>query len=162
MHGVHAPPPNQWGVFGSPEEFAMLPVVHREQILFLDYSSTEAVYDAFNRRDLLCGGDGFGNRPFSGGFFKYVEELHIFQKTDLKKWLYHRGVPFATTVFLLPAFGNMPAILTTWKIVAKYALQIFSRDNVVVVGENVEWCLHYHHSDVITFAHDPVIAKMRW
>ncbi|MBX2863790.1 MAG: hypothetical protein KTR27_09560 [Leptolyngbyaceae cyanobacterium MAG.088] len=160
LTGSHQPPVDQWTVLGGPEEFAAMPLTHQDQIIFLDGPSTQTVYEAFNRRDLLCGDDGWGNRPFRGGCYKTVAQHR--GDADLKKWLYQRGLPFADNAFLLPAFAakDAPAILTSWKIVVKYAPEIFSGDNIVVVGETVNWCLHYHHDGVITFACEPDWTKM--
>ncbi len=86
------------------------------------------------------------------------------EEADLKKWLYRRGVPFATSTFLLPAFGALddPAVLTSWKIVVKYAAALFGQDNLVVVNEKADWCLHYHHDGALTFAHELDMTKIRW
>jgi hypothetical protein len=161
LNGVHEAPANRWTLFGSLVVFARMPLVHRDQILFLDAPSTQAVYDAAHRRNLLCGDDGWGNSPFTGGCFQNVEQHCVQQEADLKKWLFQRGIRFATAALLLPLFAaqDEPAILTTWKIVVKYARQLFGGDNVVVVGEKADWCLHYHHDGMLTFADEPDMAK---
>lgn len=153
---------DQWTILGSPDDFAQMPLTHQDQILFLDPSSTQAVYDAFHRRDLLCGDDGWGNRPFTHGCYKTVMQYRVEENADLKKWLYQRGVPFVENIFLLSAFStkDAPAIFTSWKIVVKYAPEIFSGDNIVAVGEIGNWCLHYHHDGMLTFACEPDWAKM--
>ena len=53
-------------------------------------------------------------------------------------------------------------ILTTWKIVVKYAHEIFSRDNIVIVSPDAKWCLHYHHDGLMVFAKNPNINNMSW
>ena len=165
LTGKHLTSTQHWTDFGSPETFAQLPDIHKAQILFLDKKSTNAVYAAFNQRDLLCGDDGWGNTPFSGGCFQSVEEYCIKNKpnTELKKWLYHRAVAFAEPVLFLHPFSGIdtPAILTTWKLVVKYAQEIFSRDNLIIVSPNATWCLHYHHDGLIVFAKQPNI-NMTW
>ena len=154
---------DQWTLFGSPEAFAEMSLEHKDQIIFLDAPSTQAVYEAFNCRDLLCGDDGWGNSPFVGGCYKIVKQCCVQENIDIKKWLYQRGLPFANNTFLLPVFSaqDTPAILTSWKMVVKYASEIFSGDNVVAVGELADWCLHYHHDGILTFACEPNWAKMR-
>ncbi len=111
----------------------------------------------------MCGDDGWGNTPFAGDCYKTVKRHNIQEERTLKKWLYQCSLPFASNVFLLQIFGTQdePAVLTTWKIVVKYSAKIFSRDNIVVVEEFAEWCLHYHHDGVLTFASNPDWTKMK-
>jgi hypothetical protein len=156
----HGLPPSGWTLFGSTADWQGMPATHREQIRFLDMSSTRAVYQAFSRRDLLCGDDGFGNTPFRGGCFRSLAQ-HDAGAPDLKKWLYRRGVPFAAAVLLLPVFAPVdePAVLSTWKMVVKYGPRLFSGDNLVVVGEAGDWCLYYHHDGLITFADGPTSPR---
>lgn len=163
LRGARVPPDPRWTLFGAAEELDAMPVSHRDQILFLDAPSSAAAYDAVGRRDVLCGDDGWGNTPFSGGCYRSVERTRVGGEGELKKWLHRRGVPFADPALLLPVFGpaDDPAVLATWKMVVKYAATLFSRDNLVVVGGKADWCLYYHHDDVLTFARDPDFAKLR-
>jgi hypothetical protein len=157
-------PSGRWTPFGAPEALDAMPAVHRDRVLFLDAPSTRAAYDALARRDVLCAGDGFGNDPFGGGCFRSVERIRAGGEGETRKWLHRRGVPYADPALLLPLFGaaDDPAVLTTWKMVVKYAAVLFSRDDLVVVGEKADWCLHYHHDEVLTFARDPDYARVRW
>lgn len=164
LRGSRLPPDPRWTPFGAAEALDAMPATHRDQILFLDAPSTAAAYDAVRRRDVLCGDDGWGNSPFSGGCWRTVERTRVdaADEAGLKKWLYRRGVPFADPALLLPVFGpaDDPAVLTTWKMVVKYAGTLFCRDNLVAVGARAGWCLYYHHDDVLTFARDPDFAKV--
>lgn len=163
LTGSHQAPADRETLLCSTKMFAEMSLEHKDQIFFLDPPSTHAVYDAFNERDLLCGDDGWGNCPFARGCYKTVAHYeHLQEESDLKKWLYQRGIPFSNSTFLLQAFAanNDPIILTSWKIVVKYAAEIFSGDNVVAVSEKIDWCLHYHHDGLITFAREPNWAKM--
>lgn len=164
LRGARVPPDLRWTLFGRAEEVDAIPPAHRDQILFLDGPSTAAAYDAVSRRDVLCGDDGWGNAPFSGGCYRVVERTRVGEEGELKKWLHRRGVPFADPALLLPVYGpeNDPAVLTTWKMVVKYAATLFSRDNLVVVGRKADWCLYYHHDGVLTFARDPDFTKVTW
>lgn len=156
LAGKHLDKTTSYTVFGSPEKFAELPELHKAQILFLDTYSTKLVYDAFNKNDLLCGDDGWGNRPFSDGCFPFVDEFYVKDKEEreLKKWLNRRAVAFAEPAILLEAFtsSDTPAILTTWKMIVKYGQEIFSGDNLVVFSPKGKWCLHYHHDGLLKFA----------
>ena len=157
LQGGNFPPVGRWTIFGSTETFLEIPQTRRDQILFLDRASTQAAYDAFGRYDILCGDDGWGNTPFGAGCFKSVEKYSIQQESDLKNWLHQRNIPFLAKVLLLQVFSadGDPAVQTTWEIVVEFAAEIFAGDNLVVIGENADWCLYYHHDEVITFASVP-------
>ncbi len=60
----------------------------------------------------------------------------------------------AVPALLLPVLApaDAPAVLTTWKMVVKYAPRLFCGDNLVVVGEAGDWCLHYHHDGLLSLA----------
>lgn len=140
-------------VLGGPDEFGRMPPHHREQVLFLDAASTRAAYELAARHEVVCG-DAWGNRPFGEGCYREVERYGIPDEAGMKKWLYRRGVPFASDVLLLPVFAaaDEPAVLTTWKVVVKYAGSVFSHDDVIVFGRSADWCLYYHHDDLLHFA----------
>ncbi|HEV2149762.1 MAG TPA: hypothetical protein VGR37_20345 [Longimicrobiaceae bacterium] len=143
----------RWTAMGTEDEFNSMLPRHREQVLFLDAASTRAAYELEVRNRMVCG-DAWGNDPFGEGCYREVERYVIPEEAAMKKWLYRRGLPFAAEVLLLPIFGALdePAVLTTWKIVVKYAGSIFSHDNLIVFGASVDWCLYYHHDDILYFA----------
>lgn len=143
---------DRWTALGVPDEFNSMLAHHREQVLFLDAASTRAAYELAAEHDLVSG-DAWGNEPFGEGCYREVERYEIPDGAGMKKWLYRRGVPFAADVLLLPVFGaaDEPAVLTTWKVVVKYAGSIFSHDDLVVFGASADWCLYYHHDDVLHF-----------
>jgi hypothetical protein len=144
---------DRWTTMGTPDEFnAMLPQ-HREQVLFLDAASTRAAYELAARNEVVCG-DAWGNDPFGEGCYREVERYDVPDAEEMKKWLYRRGVPFAAEVLLLPLFGaaDEPAVLTTWKVLVKYAGSILSHDNLIVFGASADWCLYYHHDEILYFA----------
>jgi hypothetical protein len=146
----------RWTAFGSPDSYNQMPDIHKSRILFLDKLSTHQVYEAFSKLDLLCGDDGWGNTPFNNGCFQSVVEYRIREDVDLKKWLIHLGIPYTTNVFIMPTFSarDEPAIYSTWEIVVEYSNEIFGGDNMVVVSLATDWCLHYHHDDIIKFARE--------
>jgi hypothetical protein len=140
-------------VFGSPADWQAIPPDLRSQIVWLDSGSTKAVYTAFSQADLLCGDDGWGNRPFSDGCFQSVTQLEQ-QADDWQEQLAQFPIAAAEPALILTVFGpaDEPAILTTWQVVLACAAQLFGGDNLVVVDLQGNWCLYYHHDGVITFA----------
>lgn len=150
------PHPEGGSAFGSAEEFAALPETHREQILFLDKTATDYLFSFTGEGANLVTGGGWD--PFARGNFKTVEECDALQGTEesnsaLKKWLYGRGLPFSTPVFVL--FDDYRgAMLLTWKMVVKYApLLLFSGD-VMVFDASLNWCLYYFHENRAFFGKD--------
>ncbi|HEX6983145.1 MAG TPA: hypothetical protein VF181_10325 [Balneolaceae bacterium] len=177
LSGKNVPEPDRWLYF-APPQFEALPPEHQDQLLFLDTASTDAVLEAVNSVDILCGDGGWGNNPFSDGCYKSVEHfkmqwkedkqkgeidpedgeiwypLSLTNESELKKWLYHRGVAFKAEVLLLKAFAakDSPVLMTTWKMVVKFAETFFSGDNAIFFDPKLSWCLHYHNDGILHFA----------
>lgn len=154
LTGKSTPDPDRWLFFALPQ-FEDLPPEHQDQLLFLDTASSEMVFETINNLNILCDDDGWGNKPFSGGCYASVEHFEMWRNEDkLKKWLYHRGVTFKTNVFVLKTFGSKddPVLLTTWKMIVKYADTFFSGENTLFFDEKISWCLHYHHDGKLDFA----------
>lgn len=142
-------------LYFPPKQLEALPLEHKDQFFYLDKESKEHVYNVANDLDILCGDDGWGNKPFSAGCYKNVERLESWTtEEELKKWMYKCGVPFKSEVLLLPVFvpEDQPMLQTTWKMAVKYAETFFSYDNLIILDPKLKWCLYYHHDDIINFA----------
>lgn len=149
--------PGGYTLFGNAEEFNALPATHRDQILFLDKSVKKYLYSFTGPSANLLTGDGYD--PFAKGNFKTVEEFTELHQTDegrqkLKKWLYQRGIPFSTWVFVLYDSLYDP-VLVTWKMVIKYSNDIFFGQDVVIFDHTQQWCLSYYHENEMYFGKDP-------
>ena len=150
-----------WAYF-PPKEYEALPLEHKDQLFYLDKDSTQQVYNVADNYDIICGDDGWGNKPFSRGCYEEVVKTENWKNEDeLKKWLYKCGVPFKSEVLLLPVFSSddTPVLLTTWKMLVKYAETFFAYDNLIAVDPKLSWCLYYHHDDIIYFAKGRVFKK---
>lgn len=150
------PRPAGWTAFGNAEQFDALPDATRDQIFFLNKEATRFLSEFLEVANLITGG---GWNPFAKGNFKQVEEFHQFfhgeeSRQALKKWLYRRGVPFATWVFLLQNSEN--AILTTWKMTLRYSPFIFYGDDILVFDRTLNWCLFYYHENNMFFGRDNI------
>ena len=149
--------PEGWSLFGSANEFDSLPETHREQILFLDKAASEYIFEFSTAAYLTTGGLW---DPFAKGNFKAVEEFADFSRTPeskqkLKKWLYNRGIPFQTWVYVL-LNGNEPPMLMTWKMLIKYSDCLFLLDDVMIFDNTLNWCLIFFHEDRIFFGKDNI------
>jgi hypothetical protein len=143
-----------WQYF-RPFEYEALPETHKEQILYLDKSSAKYVYKVAGDFDITCGDDSWGNQPFSGGCYREIAKLDNWKDLDqLKKWLYQRGVAFQSAALVLPVFSSEEetVLQITWKMLVKYAEIFFGFDNVIIMDPKMQWCLYYHHDDIIYFA----------
>ena len=151
------PRPEGWSLFGSAQEFDNLPETHREQILFLDKAASKYIYEFSSDAHLMTGGLW---DPFAKGNFKQVEEFSNFSRTPesnerLKKWLFNRGIPFPTWVFVL-LNGNEGPLLMTWKMLIKYSDCLFIMDDVMVFDNTLNWCLFFFHEDKMFFGKDNI------
>ena len=157
LDGVSVPSDDQWTIF-TVEEIDEMPVEHQDQFRFLDAASTASVYAAARRMNATCG-DAWGTDPYAGGCYdaviRFAPRGPVDERVQLtKKWLYRCGVPFREDVLILPVFGaeNTPVVQATWKMVVRYAANIFFRDNMVVIPPSAAWSLYYHHDDIFYFA----------
>lgn len=150
------PRPEGWTVFGNAAQFDALPQATKDQVFFLSPEATDYLLDYVHTVQLITGG---GWDPFAKGNFKTVEIFDAFYGDEesrqvLKKWLYHRGLPFGNMVFLLQA--NESAILTTWKMILRYSAFIFPGDDLLIFDKTLNWCLFYYHDDKLFFGRDNV------
>ena len=149
--------PGGWTIFGNAEQFDSLPQETKDQVVFLNADASRFVSDYFEIARLMTGG---GWDPFAGGNFKSVDRFNGFYHGEesrqlLKKWLYHRGLPFSAWVFILQ--NSHEVIMTTWKMVIRYSAYIFYGDDVAVFDRTLNWCLFYYHDDVMFFGKDRVV-----
>jgi hypothetical protein len=149
--------PDEGTIFWSAKEFDSLPETHREQILFLDKTASEYIYEFSSAAHLMTGGVW---DPFAKGNFKTVEEFSDFSRTEeskqrLKKWLFNRQISFSTWVFVL-FNGNDGPMLMTWKMLIKYSDDLFIMDDVMVFDSTLNWCLFFFHEDKIFFGKDNI------
>jgi hypothetical protein len=134
------------------DNYDNLPKEHKDQIFLLDKEASKFIYSFLDNSKMTDkvnphNYDGKTWKPFPPNFFKTVEEFTNFSDFNLvKKWLFKTGIPFKTNVFILPNYGEQP-ILTTWKIVLKYAEDIFFNDDIIIFDQTLNWCLYFFHHD---------------
>ncbi|MCG2614062.1 hypothetical protein LZZ85_07205 [Terrimonas sp. NA20] len=148
------PLPEDWTAFGNAAEFSALPDEVRDQVHFLNNEATDYLFSLIHDAGLITGG---GWDPFEKKNFKSVENVRGFSPTEegrkaLKKWLYHRGIPFSSPVFLLE--HSRHAIVTSWKMVMRYSSFIFPGYDIVVFDRTLNWCLFYFHENEFFFGRD--------
>jgi len=78
------------------EKYNQLPQLHLDQIKPLDQQAAKFLWDFISTTGL------HGDIPFKRNFFRSIDKARIFEgnEREIKKWLYHRGIPFDKMVFL--------------------------------------------------------------
>lgn len=85
---------------------------------------------------------------------KYFNSISIFDssassKSDIKKYLFELGIPFERIVYI-PEQPHTGYILT-WKMLIKYAHQLFFLNDQAVWDKSLNWRLEYHHDGEFSF-----------
>jgi hypothetical protein len=84
-------------------------------------------------------------------YFRDVEQFSSGESTEseVKKWLYQRGLPFNNKVFisLQPDYG----LALTWKMVIHYSSRLFFGHDLTVWDRTINWGLYFHHDDIFHF-----------
>ncbi len=87
-------------------------------------------------------------------YFKTVTtfDSRVADQEAIKKYLYNLGIPFSQKVYISiqPQFG----FVLTWKMVIKYAHNLFSAYDLIVRDRTLNWALQFHHDDLFTFGKD--------
>ena len=148
-------PRPEFNFMGTARDFDALPETHQAQIIFLDKDAEKYIFQFASSAHLTTG--GFWD-PFAEGNFKTVDELEALYQTEqsnqeLKKWLFNRGIQFATWVFVLGETLG-PPMLMTWKMLIKYVNDIFFGNDVMVFDSTLDWCLVYFHENRLFFGKD--------
>lgn len=151
------PRPNGGSIFGSVADFDSLPETHKAQILFLDKRAEKYLYEYVENAQMLSNG---GWAPFEKGIFKTViqyEHAVDLQENSplLKKWLYSKGIPFRNEVFVL-CDSNPQALLMTWKMLIKYAFDIFLIGDTMIFDRTSNWSVFNYHEGQLFFAKDNI------
>lgn len=151
------PPPINSSVFGSAADFDALPETHKAQILFLNKAAEKYLYEFVGYAGVLTGA---GWNPFAEGNFKTVEQFEQAVGLEdnrqlLKKWLYNRGIPFGNWVFVLCDTSSQP-LLMTWKMVLKYAHDLFAIGDTLAFDQTLNWCLFNYHEGPLSYGKDAI------
>jgi hypothetical protein len=91
--------------------------------------------------------------PFKHNFFRVVDKVDISNgnKSDIKKWLYERGIAFKTSVYV--SWQPDVAMIVPWKILIKYYDSFYyeSSDDLTVIDNSLNWALLFHDEGMIYF-----------
>jgi len=128
-------------------KYDVLPDIHLDQLKPLDKDAAKFVSDFISKTDLHA------DVPFKKGFFQTIDKARVTadNKQEIKKWLYHRGLPFDKNVYL--CWDEQDAMIVPWKIFIKYFDSFYygGSDDLTVCDESLQWALLLYHEDEIYF-----------
>jgi len=127
------------------EKYNQLPQLHLDQIKPLDQQAAKFLWDFISTTGL------HGDIPFKRNFFRSIDKARIFEgnEREIKKWLYHRGIPFDKMVFL--SYQPHTAMIVPWKLLIKYFSDFQYGDDLTVIDASLNWALLFYHEGEIYF-----------
>lgn len=141
---------------GTAADAAALPAEHQDQIHFLDIEATQFaehyLHVSYMQQGAMSTAHPF---PFRAGYFQQVENHSYRSLEGLKKWLYQRAIPFSHYGLLIRDDSGQ-AVWLTWKMVIKYAGQLFRHTGRLMFDETLNWGLFYDHHGLFTFGRNRI------
>lgn len=134
----------------------------KDQVFFLNNEGTRFIDDYFEASKMV---DNYyeGVSPL---YFKTIDTILVGDDSQaLKKWLYHRQIPFDRYVFLTGDIQNLShyaAFMMTWKMVLKYCEDLFFGHDFYMFDQTLNWCIDYHHESVLRFGTDKIYDKAHY
>ncbi len=120
---------------------------HIDQLKPLDNVAAKFLCDYIEKTNLHI------NIPFKKDFFRITDKAKILEgnEKEIKKWLYHRGLPFEKLVFL--SWDETNAMIVPWKLFMKYFDSFYygGSDDLTIIDQSLEWALLFFHEDEIYF-----------
>jgi hypothetical protein len=129
------------------EKHDKLPDEHLNQLKPLNKEASNYLWDYISQTNL------HDDTPFKKGFFRNIDKTKILQgnKSEVKKWLYQRGLPFDKNVYR--SWQPNDAMIVPWKILIKYfdCFYYGTSDDLTVIDHTLTWALLFYHEDEIYF-----------
>ena len=129
------------------ERYDKLPDQHLDQLKPLDKEAAKFLWDYIAKTNL------HNDTPFKKDFFRTIDKARILDgnEKEIKKWLYHRGLPFDKPVFL--SWDETNAMIVPWKLLIKYFDSFYygGSDDLTIIDQSLNWALLFFHEDEIYF-----------
>jgi hypothetical protein len=137
-----------WRFYDEYQNQNLLPEIHLSQIKFLDKIAARFLSDYISDTKL------HSDIPFNKKYFRTIDKAPIRRgenQTEIKKWLYQRGLPFEKQVFL--SWDDHTGMIMPWKIFIKYYDGVFYTgcDDLTIFDESLQWAILFYHEDEIYF-----------
>ncbi len=126
------------------ENMKDISVEHEDQITILTEEASQYLWEMEHKYGIVCTKKFYKNISFYDSQYSTKEEI--------KKYLYHLGIPFQHKVFMAidPIFG----CILTWKMLIKYAHHLFSFNDQTAWDKTLNWKIEYHHDGEFAFGKD--------
>ena len=117
---------------------------HINQLKPLDVEASRFLWDYLSITNLHY------DIPFKKDFFQTIDKAKVLDDNlqDVKKWLYHRGLPFEKEVIL--SWQPTDAMMMPWKLLIKY-FDHFGSCDLTVFEQSLQWAILFYHEDEIYF-----------
>lgn len=148
--------PDVWSFLWSAEEAEKISTEHKDQIHFLNENGTKLINEFLDSSKMT---QGLPYEPFKK-YFKTIDEFRVTENCDseIKKWLYDKGIPFSKYVFI-DCDRSGQSVMLTWKMVIKYWQGIFFADDIVIFDSSLEWGIFYYHESELYFGTDVIFDR---
>lgn len=122
-----------------------LPPIHLEQLKPLDKIAAKFIWNYIFDSGL------HDDVPFKTNFFKTIDKAKNYDSNtaEIRKWLFHRGLPFQKEVFL--SWQPDEAMIVPWKIFIKYFDWFNYYGDLTVMDQSLTWALLFYHESEIYF-----------
>ncbi len=149
--------PKVWSFLGSPEEANAISAEHKDQIHFLNKEGTALINEFLDGSKMMYAKMG---DVFNKEYFQNIETIAITEgcEPELKKWLFNRGIPFDSLVFVADDRSGQ-AVMLTWKMVIKYWEGLFFAHDLVIFDQTLTWGLFYFHHDYLYYGTGVIFDK---
>jgi hypothetical protein len=124
--------------------YGAMPEEHLRQLKPLDADASRFLWDYLDITNLHY------DIPFKKDFFQTIDKAKILEdnQQEIKKWLYHRGLPFEREVFL--SWQPKDAMIVPWKLLIKY-FDHFGCSDLTIFEQSLQWALLFYHEYEIYF-----------
>ncbi|WP_316833117.1 hypothetical protein [Pedobacter aquatilis] len=119
---------------------------HKDQIILLNEQGAKFLWDFDIQLGIAC----------TEKYFKTITSFDssTADQATIKKYLYNLGIPFNQWVFI--AMQPHMGFILTWKMVIKYAHNLFAAFDQIVRDRSLNWALEFHHDNLFTFGKDNI------
>lgn len=129
------------------EKYSKLPDEYLAQLKPLDKDASKFLWNFIAQSNM------HNDAPFKKDFFRTIDKAKILENNqpEIKKWLYHRRLPFDKQVFL--SWQPSEAMIVPWKIFIKYFDSFYyaGSDDLTIIDQSLTWALLFYHEDEIYF-----------
>jgi hypothetical protein len=136
-------------------EYNKLPYLHLCQLKPLDKTASNFLWNFISKTNLHA------DIPFKKDFFSVIDKIEAKDdnKSEIKKWLYQRGLSFDKEVYL--SWQPDTAMIVPWKLLIKYFDDFCYADDLTIIDQSLNWALLFFHEGDIYFGTNKVFLPSK-